>query len=139
RRRVDALLETASICKLSDEDVADLGETPDSLAERALADGTRLALLVVTFGGDGALLVSRDARVRVEVPPIEMADTIGAGDSFMAAMLAGVLHRGWQGRETFDADELTTLGELAVTAAAITCSRHGADPPRSAELPSLRA
>ncbi|MDO9380577.1 MAG: carbohydrate kinase [Nocardioidaceae bacterium] len=138
RRRVDLLLATATICKLSDEDVADLGETPDSFAERALAEDTRLALLVVTFGGDGALLVSREGRVRVDVPPIELADTIGAGDSFMAAMLAGILHRGWQTRRTFTADELRTLGELAVSAAAITCSRHGADPPRGAELPGLR-
>jgi fructokinase len=76
----------------------------------------------------------------VEAPTVDTVDTVGAGDSFMSALLAildedGAL--GSYGERAMPADPaaLTRLLSGAATAAAITCSRRGADPPALQELP----
>ena len=116
--------------KLSDEDAAvlcgDGADPEDALLE--LADQGP-ALLALTRGGQPTVLRSAGHRVEVSPPHVTVVDTIGAGDSWMGALLAGLLERGWAGRDTFDADDLRLLGERAATAAAITCSRAGANPP----------
>ena len=72
--------------------------------------------------------------------PVDVVDTVGAGDSFSAAMLAGLHRRGLLGAAArdalyrIDAEQLEGVFDEAVAAAAITCSRHGADPPGRAEL-----
>jgi fructokinase len=68
---------------------------------------------------------------------VRVADTIGAGDSFMAALLAGLLTRDLLPASAWTAATLQWLGGLAVEAAAVTCSRPGADPPWAGELPAL--
>lgn len=140
RRRFTSVAAVARVCKLSDQD-ADLlypGEAPEAVAERVLELGdTRL--VAVTFGHAGAILVSRDAAVRVPAVTTTVVDTIGAGDSFMSALLAGLSHQDWLARKSYTADELARLAELACTAAAITCSRDGADPPYLPELAGLPA
>lgn len=73
---------------------------------------------------------------------ITLVDTVGAGDSFMAALISGLAQLGAHGRggrkrlETLDRKELRALAAYANRAAAITCSRPGANPPHSAELGS---
>lgn len=136
--RFDALVGCAAVCKLSDEDAAVLrpGVEPDAVLARICELGAALA--VMTFGADGALLVSGDALVEVPARPVAVVDTIGAGDSFMAALLAGLVLDGSLGSGPLPVDELSRLGELASAAAAITCSRPGADPPWMSELPLLR-
>ncbi len=69
-------------------------------------------------------------------PRITVADTIGAGDSFMAAMLSWSAACSWPAADELDFSKLTDLGMYAAGAAAVTCSRPGADPPRPAELPA---
>ena len=75
--------------------------------------------------------------------PIRVADTVGAGDSFMAALISGLdqlsaLGSGGRQRlQTLTADDLQALAAYANRAAAITCSRPGASPPRTAELGPL--
>jgi fructokinase len=72
--------------------------------------------------------------------PITVADTVGAGDSFMAGLISGLAHlealgaEGRQQLQTLSLDHLHALASYANRAAAITCSRKGANPPRSAEL-----
>lgn len=131
----------STLVKLSDEDAQAL--RPDlSLDEVAgeLLRGERTELVMVTLGGDGA--AAHTSRVSVQVAPprsFEVVDTVGAGDSFMAAALASLLTRGLGG-----AARLRALGEAeqrsllldAITAASITCSRRGANPPTRRELPS---
>ncbi|MEJ7634990.1 carbohydrate kinase [Aeromicrobium sp.] len=133
RRVFESIAPHASIIKLSDEDAAALfpGEDPWVLAQQLASDG---ALVAITLGGDGAVLASSGLAVRVEAPPIEVVDTIGAGDSFMAAMLSWCSAYSWPAADELDLTELTDLGAYAAGAAAITCSRPGADPPRLAEL-----
>ena len=75
--------------------------------------------------------------------PISVADTVGAGDSFMAGLISGLAQLGALGAggrhqlQALTPDQLRELAAYANRAAAITCSRPGADPPTSAELGSL--
>ena len=85
----------------------------------------------VTRGGDGATLSTREHRVEVTAPRVEVVDTIGAGDTFMASLLAESAIR--SGVE-LDGDDLAAIGKRAVAAAAVTVSRTGADLPWAAEL-----
>ena len=134
---VRGLAALSDLVKLSDEDCEFLrpGMSPDEIAAELLTvDRTRC--VVITRGGEGAIGVSRTARVEVTAPPITVVDTVGAGDSFMSALIAGLHVRELLGAvrlEGLDADALRDVVDYAVKAAAITCTRHGADPPTAAE------
>jgi fructokinase len=123
--------------KLSDEDCEFLqpGKPPEEIAAELLS-AERTRCVVVTRGGDGALGITRDFRVEVPAPAIEVVDTVGAGDSLMAALIAGLQARDLLGATRLaglTAEELRAVVDYAVKAAAITCTRHGADPPTAAE------
>ena len=82
------------------------------------------------------------AAAEVELPamPTVLVDTVGAGDTFQAALLAGLAETGHldpRALESLTAPSLVELLSFAGKAAAITCSRRGADMPRRAELPAL--
>jgi fructokinase len=140
-RVVDELLQVADVVKASDEDIEwlapgrELADVADEWASRGPA------LVVVTRGGEGALAVGRAAGlVDRQGLPVAVVDTVGAGDSFMGAVLAGLHRRGLLGaaaRERLQAMDAATVTELvdeAVEVSAITCSRQGADPPTAQEL-----
>lgn len=137
RQRVRGLAGAGQIVKLSDEDAAALGSSRDADAVADELLGLGPVLVALTRGGDGARLASGPERVEIAAGDIVVADTIGAGDSWMAALLAGVVTRGWTQCITFSRAQLAWLGGLAAAAAAITCSRPGADPPWRRELPQL--
>ncbi|TDD15179.1 carbohydrate kinase [Kribbella turkmenica] len=134
---VRELAALADLVKLSDEDCEFLrpGLPADEIAAELLGvDRTRC--VVITRGGDGAIGISRDGRVEVTAPAIEVIDTVGAGDSFMAALIAGLHARGLLGATRLDgltSASLRDVVDYAVKAAAITCTRHGADPPTADE------
>lgn len=133
RRVFAAIAPHASIIKLSDEDAAALfpGEDLRELACRLAADR---AIVAVTLGADGALVAAGPDLVSVPPADVRVVDTIGAGDSFMAAMLSWCAMYDWPTAGELDATELTDLAMYASSAAAITCSRPGADPPTTREL-----
>jgi fructokinase len=118
------------LVKLSDEDLDFLlpGSTGEDAA-RALLGG-RTEVLVVTYGGSGAVAFSSQGVVEVPSQRSEVVDTVGAGDSFMAALLAVVAEQGLAS----SAEPLRRQVEAAHQAAAVTVSRRGADPPRRHEL-----
>ncbi|HEY0621070.1 MAG TPA: carbohydrate kinase [Kribbella sp.] len=134
---VRELAALSDLVKLSDEDCEFLrpGLSPDEIAAELLSvDRTRC--VVITRGGEGAIGVSRAARVEVPAPAIKVVDTVGAGDSFMSALIAGLHTRGLLGAvrlEGLTEQNLREVVDYAVKAAAITCTRHGADPPTAAE------
>ncbi|MEU4604220.1 carbohydrate kinase [Kribbella sp. NPDC023972] len=134
---VRELAALSDLVKLSDEDCEFLrpGQSVDEIAAELLTvDRTRC--VVITRGGDGAIGITRDARVEVTAPAIEVVDTVGAGDSFMAALIAGLHARGLLGAtrlEGLTSADLREVVDYAVKAAAITCTRHGADPPTASE------
>jgi len=132
-RDVREVAGAATIVKMSDEDLTFLtpGTTPEELVASLLVGATRL--VVVTFGGEGALAATREAQVRVASRPSAVVDTVGAGDSFMAALLAVVVEHGL---DDLTPSRLQQYVEAAHVAAAVTVSRPGADPPRLGELPA---
>lgn len=92
--------------------------------------------MVVTGGGDGALAMTAQASARAKGRRVEVVDTVGAGDTFMGNLLAG-LQRATLGRET-DLDtlsetDLQEILQIANTAAAINCTRKGCQPPSLSE------
>lgn len=139
---IRALAASSDLIKLSDEDCAFLlpGASPEDVsAEFLKADRTKC--VVITRGGRGAIGYTRMFRVEVDAPPIEVVDTVGAGDSFMAALVAGLLARGLLGGTRLKGIDEPALREViayAVKAAAITCTRHGADPPTGIEHTTTR-
>ncbi|WP_409189403.1 carbohydrate kinase family protein [Bradyrhizobium sp. RDM4] len=129
---------TADLIKMSDVDFAYLhGDEPyQQRANAMLGQGT--SLVVVTRGNNGAIAWHAKAGpVEVPAPNIEVADTIGAGDSFQAALLFA-LHKqrrlARQQLKDISADELRRALSFAANCAGLTCTRPGADPPWSHEI-----
>ncbi|MBT2568916.1 carbohydrate kinase [Arthrobacter sp. ISL-85] len=129
----EELVSLTDVVKLSDEDAHWLypGKTLEETAAHILRLGT--GLTVITKGAEGSQLTSADASVNIPAVRARVADTIGAGDSYMAALILGLLTRGTGG---FAPAVLEQLGRTAATAAAITVQRAGANPPTLDELTS---
>ncbi|MFD6437584.1 carbohydrate kinase [Streptomyces venezuelae] len=132
RTRFKSWLPSVTLLKLSQEDADWLGGTPHEW----LAAGP--AAVVVTHGGDGLSLYTRDGtELRVPGEKVDVVDTIGAGDTVNAALLHGL-----RARDALSAGALPGLGaegwtdvlRFAARAAALTCSRAGAEPPYAVEL-----
>jgi fructokinase len=135
--RIERLVGYADIVKLSEDDLAWLapGANFDGFADAWLDRGAKL--VVMTRGATGASARSR--RVSVSVPAVEVriADTIGAGDTFSAALMARLDERGILtklGVAALSEAQVNDLLGYAARAASITCSRPGADPPWRREL-----
>ena len=140
RRRVEAFSELADLIKVSDEDLEMLfpGDDIDSAISRWSSRGVQL--VVVTRGGDGALVSLRGEVFEASGRAVEVVDTVGAGDSFQAGLLCGLdeLDKATKpGLSKVSLDECRRVVDFAMAAAAMTCTRRGADLPRRSELPRL--
>lgn len=137
RARIEEMIGLADIVKVSDEDLHWLegdGDVHD-LARGLLAKGPSLVCL--TEGSEGARGFTARGEVRVPAPKAKVVDTVGAGDTFNAGLLAalhdaGALTKAHLAR--LDPSTLEAALSLGVRAAAVTVSRAGANPPRRAEL-----
>jgi fructokinase len=135
--RFERLARLADIVKLSDDDAAWIYPELDlaDALEHVLGLGPRL--VAITMGTLGAVAASREGYARVPAVPVTVVDTVGAGDSFGAALLAALVEReALEPGATRPLDDslLEEAVEYAVTASAITCTRTGAVPPTRAEL-----
>lgn len=131
--RIDRMIAAADIVKLSDEDAVWLYGTADPQA--ILARGAKVVL--ITEGAAGASAHTARGKVSVAAPKITVADTVGAGDTFNAGFLAALDRAGLLSKPAVAAlndAQLTDALGLGVRAAAITCSRAGANPPWAHEL-----
>jgi len=134
RDRVRRLLSRADVVKVSTEDLDFLhpGPARHDQVSRLLDDGA--AVVVVTDGPDPVHAFSHDGETTVAVPSRPIVDTVGAGDALVGGLMA------WCAARRLPRDATHHLGVVAegltfaVEIAALTCSRAGADPPRSAEL-----
>jgi fructokinase len=139
RARITRLLGHATLVKLSDEDLEWL--YPDLAQDAAMAvlrSQTKAALVVLTKGPDGAEAWTAQHHVRVANPPFSgLIDTIGAGDTLMASLIAGLAE---QDRLAHDAimalsqAALSALIKRGIYAACLNCTKKGCNPPSAAEL-----
>lgn len=122
--RLERLAELAHVIRVSEQDLelAYPGVPALTTAKRWLRQGERL--IVVTRGGEGATALTAEGTVEVKAPTVSAVDTIGAGDTATGALLVGLA-------EGVPLPELLTF---MCAAAALTCTRVGADPPTRAEV-----
>ncbi|MFJ4803503.1 carbohydrate kinase family protein [Streptomyces murinus] len=132
RARFASWLPSVTLLKASAEDAAWLGGTP----REWLAEGP--SAVVVTRGGEGLTVYTRDGgECSVPGEKVDVVDTIGAGDTVNAALLHGLSALDALSQEALAAlgtEGWTRLLRFAARAAAITCSRAGAEPPYADEL-----
>ena len=135
--RIERMVAMSDIVKLSREDLEWLA--PDRTFEAVAADwlGRGARVVILTEGPDGARAITRDRSVFVRSVAVEVADTIGAGDTFSAAILARLHAQGRLDKQAVAAlseDDLADLLAYAAKAASVTASRPGADPPWRTEM-----
>ncbi len=136
RRLAERQVSLAHLVKASEEDLEWL--YPDRRVEESLAawakSGPRFC--VATLGERGALAMLGKERIEVPAPRVEVVDTVGAGDSFMSALLSAMDRDNALGARTpapSGSDLERWLG-FAAAASAITCTRKGSDPPTRKEV-----
>ena len=137
RDTLEWMLPRTDVLKLSDEDLGLLYPGIDPAAFAADCLGKGAGLVALTRGGKGAF--AWHASGVVEVPPVhvDVIDTVGAGDTFQSALITRLDELGVLTPERvrgMDAETLLDAMRFAAQAAAITCSRRGADLPRRAEM-----
>lgn len=137
REQVQWMLPRTHVLKVSDEDLSLLypGVSHEEWAAAAMAEGVRL--VVVTRGAQGAWARCPSGTVSTPSKSILVVDTVGAGDTFQAALLTWLAEQGRlsaRGVESLGLADLERALGFAGRAAAITCSRRGADLPRRREL-----
>jgi fructokinase len=133
---VERQIALTSFVKASDEDLRWL--YPDRHPEASIASWALLgpAFCVMTRGEQGAVAYIKGERLAASSPVVEVVDTVGAGDSFMSALIAAMDVDGalGAGARAPASAELARWLAFAVTASAITCTRKGSDPPTRAEV-----
>lgn len=137
---VERMAAISDLVKASDEDLTALYPDLDNVTAARNLLGLGPEAVVITRGGDGATWVGVSGQAEIASLPVVVADTIGAGDTFGAALLDALWERGLLGAERREAlrelsmDEVAEVLAHAARAAAVTVSRPGADPPYRHEL-----
>lgn len=140
RSQAEKFVRLADVVKASDEDLEWL--YPDRSVEESAKAWLELgpAIVVMTRGGDAPWGLCASGESTAAIPEVDVVDTVGAGDSFMSALLGAIVDRELDGsgrRERLrqiGTGELRAILEAAAAAAAITVSRAGANPPSKSEL-----
>jgi fructokinase len=130
---VQQLVAVADIVKVSDEDLEWIDtDTPPAETARGWSELEGVQLVVMTRGANGAIAFAGGEEV-AEIPgvQVEVVDTVGAGDTFMAWLLKGILDNGSVPKES---DHVAAILHKAAKAAAVTCSRSGCNPPLLSEV-----
>ncbi|MFD6279091.1 carbohydrate kinase [Streptomyces sp. NPDC060209] len=143
--RAERFVGLSDVVKASDEDLRWLypDETPEEAAGRWLRSGP--AVVLVTRGAGGATAFLPGSAVSIGAPPVQVADTVGAGDAFMSGTLHALASYGLlgaQGRARLRSLDTAVLGDVlrhAVASAAVTVARAGALPPDEGELEAALA
>ena len=139
-KRYLRLVGRADLIKLSHEDLEWLHPRTNAEEVATAYLDAGVGLVLVTAGKDRVLARTRGARAEFAPPPVVVADTVGAGDTFQAATLTWLREHGGLGRDrirSLGAEELGALLRFASAAAGITCTRVGCQPPRRVELPAV--
>jgi fructokinase len=136
--RMDTFVTAADIVRMSDIDFEFLYGGSDYAGKAKSLIEAGASIVLVTRGIKGAQAWHKEAgTVEVEAPAVEVMDTVGAGDSFHAALLFALYTIGrikTGSLAQMNSDELRRVVSFAATCAAFTCGRAGADPPRQADV-----
>lgn len=138
RQRINQLIPYADLIKVSDEDLELLypGQDPEQIARSWLEQ--RCQLVFLTRGADGASVFSRaHGQQAIAAIPVKVADTVGAGDTFQAAVIAWLTEHNLDsvaGLQQLSKEQISHLLDFASRAAALTCSKTGPDLPYRADL-----
>lgn len=130
-------LGVCDLYRASDEDLEWIwpGRAAEDCAAELLAG--RIATVIITRGGHGVTVYTAEGQLEVAAPQVDVVDTVGAGDAFVGAVLASLWERLGADRTAFAALDLRqwrAITERAAVAAALTCTRAGADPPDARDL-----
>ncbi|MFC0336965.1 fructokinase [Kushneria avicenniae] len=137
RERIDTFAGHAHLIKISDEDLAAL--YPEQAPENVIRGwlGERCPMVIMTRGGDGVTLFTKDDTESFTPEKIRVVDAVGAGDSFMAALLAWLDEQKLatpEGPGQLTQDQRRDMIEFAMRAAAHTCQQRGPDLPRRHDI-----
>jgi fructokinase len=140
RQRIERLVEKCDVVKASDEDLRWLA--PDREPEEVAREWLQLgpAIVAVTMGGEGAIAVCAAGAASVAARPVQVIDTVGAGDSFMTGLIDALWTLGLLGAQQrvelrrISVDAMRTVLDNAVLNSALTVARAGADLPDRATL-----
>lgn len=135
RTRIERLVERCDVVKVSDEDLhwLDPDRTPKQIARTWLGLGP--SVVAVTMGGRGAFAMCAAGTARVAARPVQVIDTVGAGDAFMAGMIDALWTQDLLGADRRRAlrrislDALHTMLQTAALSSALTVAKAGADLP----------
>jgi fructokinase len=137
RDHFESLCSTASLIKASTEDIGYLYKGVDAVTIakrwRTLGAGT----VVITDGPKGAFALNNHGTVLSKTETVKVLDTVGAGDSFMSALLASIQNNQLLNRNALaqaPSLQIKSILDFANRAAAITCTRRGSNPPTLAEM-----
>ena len=122
---IEASLNRCNVLKINDDEFFTIAPMLNFSADdfvvgaRTLIERYGLKVVVVTCGEKGSIIVTKNEVSKLETPKVEVVDTVGAGDSFTAALCVGLL----QGKEIYE------VHRKAVEVAAFVCKNAGAMPP----------
>lgn len=123
REIIEKSLQKANIFKINDEELVKIAQMFNIKGdEKAICEyflkEFKLKVLILTKGTDGSLILTPSEVSSLPTPKVQVADTVGAGDSFTAAFTAAYLH----------GKSLAQAHQLAVEVSAYVCQQHGAMP-----------
>ena len=135
--RLYRMIEMADVVKISDEDVFWMTGKKNlaGVARKWIKAGARI--VAITKGSDGVEVFTKRFSFSLPAPRVDVVDTVGAGDTFTAGMLAQLSKQNQLTKKailTIDEDSLRAVAAFAMKAAAVTVSRAGADPPWKREV-----
>jgi fructokinase len=130
-KQVERWVSVSNAVKVSDDDIYWLypGEDLDKVTKRWLGMGPEL--IVVTFGDKGLAGYRENSKISVDAKKVEVADTVGAGDTVGAILVEAIIE---DGLDKLTKERLSLMLDRAARAAAITVSRTGALPPGRDEI-----
>lgn len=117
-------LQMANVLKINEEELVrvaellDITDVGERLVCQRLMDNYDLKIVVLTRGENGSFVFSKDGSSFLDTPKVKVADTVGAGDSFTGAFVAGLLN----------GDDIAKAHKRAVEVSAYVCTQKGAMP-----------
>lgn len=136
RSRFRDWLGRADIFRATEEDLDYIEPGRDAASFMAETLGARTDVAVLGHEDGTNTITTATSSVRVPLVPTDVVDTVGAGDTFVGALLSRIIAETDAGRHIAELvdEDWSAIGLFAATAASITCSRAGADPPARAEV-----